>query len=347
LNFKLEIIDPLFNPEWNELVLSVPDYSVFHSTEWANVIRSTYKYQLLYFLYKDSEKVGALIPLMIVNSYITGLRVVSLPFSDYCSPLLLNDKIVFEDLFNKILDYSKSHKFSSIEIKGGNNYFENVESSNSFYVHRLELKKSYDELFVGLNASTRKNIKKAVREGVSVRIENTIEAVNGFYDMNCITRRYHGLPPQPRIFFKNIFSEFISKKKGVVVSAFYNNQMVASSMFLQFGNKAIYKFGASDRNYQHVRTNNIVMWEAIKHYNNMGCEVLNLGRTEIGNEGLRRFKLGWGASEEIVNIYKYSLRKNNFIHSRSYTVGFHNHLFRIMPLIILKFIGRIMYKHIG
>jgi len=347
LNFKLEIINPASYPEWNDVVLSTPDYSIFHSTEWANVIHSTYKYQPLYFVYKDSEEINALIPSMIVNSFITGKRVVSLPFSDYCAPLLINDKLVFEDLFNKILAYLKSKKFHSIEIRGGNNFFENVKASNSFYVHRLELNKSDEELFAGLNGSTRRNIKKAMRDGITVRIEDTIEAVNQFFDMNRITRRYHGLPPQPRSFFKNIFSEFISKKKGVVISALYNNKLIASSMFLQFGNKAIYKFGASDRKYQRVRANNIVMWEAIKYYNNIRCEVLNLGRTERGNEGLRRFKAGWGASEEIVNIYKYSFKKNNFIHSRSYIVGFHNHLFKKMPLIILKFIGRIMYKHIG
>ena len=347
MNYKLEIIDPASFPEWNNVVLSATDYSVFHSAEWANVIHSTYKYQPLYFVYKNSEKINAVIPSMIINSATTGKRVVSLPFSDYCSPLLINDKPLFEDLFNEILAYSKSKKFSSIEIRGGNNFFGNVESPTYFHVHKLGLKKSEEELFAGLTGGTRRNIKKAVREGVTVRIEDTMEAVNGFYYMNCITRRYHGLPPQPLSFFKNIFLEFISKNKGVVISAFYNDKLIASSVFLQFGNKAIYKFGASDRKYQPVRANNIVMWEAIKYYNNKGYEELNLGRTEIGNEGLRRFKVGWVTSEESANIYKYSLRKNSFIRSKSYTVGIHNHLFKKLPLIVLKLIGRIMYKHIG
>jgi lipid II:glycine glycyltransferase (peptidoglycan interpeptide bridge formation enzyme) len=213
MNYKLEIIDPASYPDWNDLVLSTPDYSVFHSTEWANVIHSTYKYQPLYFVYKDSEEVNALIPSMIVNSFITGKRIVSLPFSDYCAPLLVNNKLVLEDLFNKILAYLKSQKFSSIEIRGGNNFFKNVDSPNYFYLHRLELNKSDEELFAGFSGGTKRNIKKAVREGIIVRIEDTMEAAKGFYSMNCITRRYHGLPPQPRLFFENIFSEFISKKR--------------------------------------------------------------------------------------------------------------------------------------
>jgi len=186
MNYKLEIIDPTSYPDWNDVVLSAPDYSVFHSTEWANVIHSTYKYEPLYFVYKDPEEVCALIPSMIVNSFITGKRVVSLPFSDYCAPLLINNKLVFEDLFNKILAYAKSQKFSSIEIRGGNNFFENIDSSNCFYIHRLKLNKSDEELLAGFNGATRRNIKKAVREGITVKVENTLESVNGFYNINCI-----------------------------------------------------------------------------------------------------------------------------------------------------------------
>jgi len=347
MNHKLEIINPASYPEWNDVVLSTPDYSFFHSSGWMNVLQITYNYEPLCFVYKISGVINALIPTMIVNSFVTGRRMVCLPFSDYCAPLEIHDHLLFEDLFNEILNYAKSEKLSSIEIRGGNNFLENVVSSNHFYVHSLELNKSEEELFAGFSGSTRRNIKKAIREGVIVRIEDTMKAVNRFYDMNCVTRRYHGLPPQPRSFFKNIFTEIIEKNKGVVISAFYNEELIASSLFLQFGNKVIYKFGASNRAYLHVRPNNIVIWEAIKYYNNKGCEELNFGKTETGNEGLKRFKIGWGASEEIINVYKYSLKKDEFIQSKSYTVGFYNHIFKKTPLIILKAIGNIIYKHIG
>jgi lipid II:glycine glycyltransferase (peptidoglycan interpeptide bridge formation enzyme) len=132
-----------------------------------------------------------------------------------------------------------------------------------------------------------------------------------------------------------------------VISAFYKDELIASKIFLYFGNKAVFKFGASIKAYQHLRANNIIIWEAIKLYNKLGYKELSLGKTELKNTGLRRFKLGWGASEEIDNIYRYSLKNNKFINFKSFTVGFHNHLFKKMPLIILKSIGKLMYRHIG
>lgn len=347
MNYKLEIINPASYPEWNNLALSAQDYSVFHSAEWANVIHSTYKYQPLYYVYKDSEEVNALIPLMIVDNHLAGKKAVCLPFSDYCAPLLLNDNTVFEDLFKKILVYLKFQNIDSLEIRGGTNFLKNIDSSNCFYVHRLELRKSDEELFAGFKGATRRNIKKAVREGIAVKVENTMESVNGFYNINRVTRRDHGLPPQPRLFFENIFSEFISKKKGFVINAFYKDELVASKIFLHFGDKAIFKFGASIKAYQHLRANNIIIWEAIKLYNKLGYKELSLGKTELENTGLRRFKLGWGASEEIDNTYRFSLKNNKFIRFKSYTVGFHNQLFKKMPLIVLEFISEILYKYMG
>lgn len=347
MNYKLEIINPNSYPEWNELVLSAPNYTVFHSTEWTNVIHSTYKYRSLYFVYRTPHKIGALVPLMILDNHLTGKKAVCLPFSDYCAPLLLNDNTVFEDLFKKILVYLKFQNINSLEIRGCTNLFKNIDSSSCFYVHKLKLNKSDEELFAGFKGATRRNIKKAVREGIAVKVENTMESVNGFYNINRITRRDHGLPPQPRLFFDNIFSEFISKKKGFVISAFYKDEIIASKIFLHFGNKAIFKFGASIKVYQHLRANNIIIWEAIKLYNKLGYKELSLGKTELENTGLRRFKLGWGASEEVDNIYRYSLKNNKFINSKSYTVGFHNHLFKKMPLIFLELISEILYKYMG
>src|SRR4030066_163040 len=47
----------------------------------------------------------------------------------------------------------------------------------------------------------KRNIKKSEREGVEVKILNSLESLNEFYKLNCITRKKHGLPPQPYNFF--------------------------------------------------------------------------------------------------------------------------------------------------
>jgi len=44
----------------------------------------------------------------------------------------------------------------------------------------------------------------------------------------------------------------------------------------------MYKFGASDSGFQHLRPNNLVMWEGIRHCAERGCERLHFGADLAG-----------------------------------------------------------------
>jgi hypothetical protein len=89
------------------------------------------------------------------------------------------------------------------------------------------------------------------------------------------------------------------------------------------------------------------MWEAIKHYNERKFKTFHFGRTEFENDGLRRFKLGWGTTEKVINAYIYSLNKKNFIQKGTKTSGFHNAIFRKLPIPVLKVISGIFYRYSG
>lgn len=99
---NLEIIDPTQYPNWDELLLSTPGSSFFHTSSWARVLKEAYGYTPKYFTEFDGGHISTLIPVMEVDSFLTGRRGVSLPFTDYCEPLL-NENIEFVDLFNNII----------------------------------------------------------------------------------------------------------------------------------------------------------------------------------------------------------------------------------------------------
>ena len=106
-----------------------------------------------------------------------------------------------------------------------------------------------------------------------------------FYDLNCITRRSHGLPRSPRTSSIMCTDYVLSEGLGIVVLATYRGGRIAGSVFFNFGDKVIYKYGASRREYQDLRANNLVLWNAIKHYSEKGCTEMCFGRTEMENEG--------------------------------------------------------------
>src|SRR3989337_2504869 len=116
MSLKLEIINPLVYPDWDKLVLSTPNYSFFHSSNWARVLSEAYGYKPLYFTEINNRRLKTLFPFMEVKSILP----VSLPSSTY------------------------------------------------YFLHTLNCSRNQDQIFSAFRGSTKRNIKKAIREGISI-----------------------------------------------------------------------------------------------------------------------------------------------------------------------------------
>jgi lipid II:glycine glycyltransferase (peptidoglycan interpeptide bridge formation enzyme) len=286
-----------------------------------------------------------MIPFMEVNSLLTGKRGVSLPFTDYCEPMVsTNDQI--EEIFSHIADYGKKNGWKYIEIRGGQKFFNSHEPSEFYFGHILDLTTGNKKISSNFRDSTKRNIKKALKE-VKVEITYSLNALNEFTRLNALTRREHGLPSQPYHFFKKIYDEIILKHKGFISLATYNNTAVAGNMYFCHGKNVIFKYGASDKIYHHLRPNNLVMWEAIKWCCENGYKNLCFGKTEPNNDGLRQFKTGWGTEENIIKYYRYDLSKDTFVKSHPRVSAFQHKIFSKLPIPVLNALGTLLYKHMG
>jgi hypothetical protein len=124
-----------------------------------------------------------------------------------------------------------------------------------------------------------------------------------FYDLHVSTRRRHGLPVQPRRFFKLLWRRLLEPGLGFALFVCSEGIPVAGAVFLTWNRTITYKYGASDAAYWHLRPNNALFWEAIGWGCENGYETLDFGRTDTDGEGLRRFKLGWGCDEEWIQYF--------------------------------------------
>src|SRR5438270_13544953 len=120
---------------------------------------------------------------------------------------------------------------------------------------------------------------------------------------------------------------------------------LAAAIIFKFGRHAIYKFGASDERLQKLRANNLAMSAGKKNLADAGAEILHFGRTEKENEGLRRFKLSWGATEEEIRYARFEMASGSWTHSRDSRSTLHQHIFRALPASLNRLAGAIIYTH--
>lgn len=320
--------------------------SFFHSRAWARVLSETYGHRPFYFSKISEGQLVASLPIMEVSSSWTGKRGVSPPFTDFCTPLESPGDDA-NQLYHAATEQGRKRGWRYLECRSNDPGWPNARPSVSFYAHTIELDQTPDTAFKKLDNALRRGIRKTEAAGIRVEFSTSPEAMSDYYALHCQTRRRHSVPPQPFRFFENIASFVLARDHGFIATARLQGRAVAAAVFFHFGRHAIYKFGASDFSFQQLRPNNLMMWEAIKRCAAGKFATLHLGRTSLFNEGLRRFKLSLGASEERLDYFKYDFKKGAFVTDVDRAETRVNQVFRRFPAPLLRCAGRMLYPHLS
>ncbi|MCP5520990.1 MAG: GNAT family N-acetyltransferase [Verrucomicrobiales bacterium] len=344
---EIRWVNPLEHPAWDQELRQFQDAIFFHTSAWARVLTETYGFKPMSLMVHEENQVGAILPGMELHGFPKGPRAVSLPFTDHTAPLLRNATQA-RLLLEAVKTCGRMRGWRTWECRGGHPCWPESPASLSFYRHTLDLTVGEAELYSGFEPSVRRALRKAAGHRLEVRVEDSPEAMDAYFALHCRTRRRHGLPPQPKAFFESIHRHVIARGHGHVFLVRYRGCPIAGGVFFHWNRGVIFKFGASDTRHQVLRPNNLLMWYAIAHYAGRDYERLDLGRTSLSQEGLRRFKLGLGSTETRLDYLKYDLRQDAFVtDGGDLTHGWHNAFFRLLPLTVLRAFGTVLYRHLA
>ena len=341
-------VDPCEYAGWDALLEQRGDASFFHGSAWARVLHETYGHKPVYFCrVDDAGRLVSLLAVMEVCSAVTGRRGVGLPFTDVCGPLGSGESKDAAELFDQALQHGREQGWRYLECRGNIRAWPGAWGSVAFHGHVVDLSEETERMFQALESSVRRGIRKAEQSEVKVEFSNNAELMDVYYGLHCQTRRRHGVPPQPKRFFDNIARFVLGAGRGFVAVARKDSRPMAAAVYFHAGREATYKFGASDFAFQSLRPNNLVMWESMKRLASLGCKYLHMGRTSLQNEGLRRFKLGFGAREDRIEYARYDFRKAAFAGSLDRAEGWANSVFRLLPATVLRMVGTVVYPHLS
>jgi len=344
-SLSASLMNPLVDREWDDAISAHPDATIFHSTAWARVLVDTYGHRPCYVQISLNGGLLALVPMMEVQSVLTRSRGICLPFSDYCAPLTFSG-FGHELVTQKLQQIAHERCWSYFELRSHSIVPVNTPASESYYGHFLDLRIGPEALISNFSSSVKRAVRKAQRSGLNVSIQSSPDAMAQFYELHVRTRRRHGVPPQPRSFFINIQRHLLNPGFGFIVLVECQKDPIAAAIFFRLGRHAIYKFGASDERLQELRANNLAMFEGIRSLAEGGAETLHFGRTDKENEGLRRFKLSWGATEETLDYVRFDTSSGAWKHPRDSRSTSHRRIFRALPASLNRLAGAMIYPHL-
>jgi CelD/BcsL family acetyltransferase involved in cellulose biosynthesis len=346
-SMSINVIDPLSDSRWDDLVARHPRASVFHQRGWLRALDSTYGYKpLVLTSAPEGQPLKDGIVLCNVSSWITGTRLVSLPFSDHCEPLL-DDASELPEFMNYLRMHCDRHRWKYVELRPlfdvqGAGY--SLPSSGSHWFHELDLTPSLERLFKGLHRNSfQGKIRKAEREGLSYEAGRSEQLLNEFYRLLLITRRRHGLPPQPRKWFKNLVECMgdnieitLARKAGVPIAAVLS---------LWHGSCIVYKYSCSDARFHNLGGMPFLIWKLIEEGKAVGAERIDFGRSDLDNHGLIAFKDRLGTTRRLLTYYRYTNGKRSDATKHWQPQRFWG--FSVLPDAALSTAGRVLYKHVG
>src|SRR4051794_35545435 len=111
------IIDPLTDSRWSPFVEQHGSACAFHSEGWLRALWLTYSYRTFAVTSSSpGSELSDALPVCRVESWATGRRLVALPFTDHCQPLLGCDVAMPRKAFEFLVELSQREKYKFIEI---------------------------------------------------------------------------------------------------------------------------------------------------------------------------------------------------------------------------------------
>jgi len=282
------------------------------------------------------------LPVMEVSSPLGRRRLVSLPFTDHCPPLV-EDRANPVRFGEAIVRWQEAHRDMSLEVRAELP----TDDGRARVVgtrHVLALEPEPSALFRRLDRNQiRRRVRRAREFGIEAVLGHSPAELAAFYRLHCETRRRQGVPVQPRRFVENLWRRLIEPGLGFVVTARLGGTPIATAVFLAWNQTVIYKYSASDSTRWNLGANFLVQWTAIEWACEHGYRLYDMGRTDAGHESLRAYKAGWGATE-VPLVYSHVGRQTPKL-TEGHASAVLAVVIRHSPTAICRALGEVLYRY--
>jgi len=352
---RVILIDPCKDERWDRFVENHPFGWVCHLSGWKKVLENSFPHMKGYYLalIDGNGEIQAGLPIYEVRSWLTGNRLVSIPFATLSDPLVSTSNELHL-LLDAVKNLSDSLCIPNVEIRTKNSHemMKHPDFSGQYYfkIHEIDLTQEINQLWKSINRTNiRKRINFANKNNLNLKIGETEYDLIDFYKLYVETRKRLSLPPHPYKFINLLWQNFSPSKRLTLYLAKYQTQTISAHIVFKFNGRVSAEFEGWDRKYHKLSANPFLFWEEIKMAKKDGFKIYDFGRTSPKSVTLMRFKNHWGTRvNELPTFYlnnnhrpQISINENKFLYNLTQQIC------RISPTPILKSIGNLCYKHLG
>lgn len=328
---------------WDDFVRRQPAARGPHLSGWKKVIEESFGHTCLYLMAAESDVVHGVLPLVHVRSRLFGSFLISVPFLNY-GGIVAETSAARNCLFDFARELATARRAAYLELRHETPLLENVPTKQHKVSMLLELPEQPDKLWNDFKPKLRSQIRKPMKEGLTVRLGREEELAN-FYEVFSVNMRDLGTPVYSRNFFAQILKNF--PESSWVCSIFLKEQPIAAGLVFGFRDTLEIPWASSLRRYNHLAANMLLYWSVLEFAIKKGYRRFDFGRCTPG-ENTFKFKAQWGA-QPLPLHWQYWLANGNTLPELAPTnpkYQFAIKAWQKLPLFVTRLVGPAIVRNI-
>jgi FemAB-related protein (PEP-CTERM system-associated) len=323
--------------EWNDFVDAHSDGTIFHRTEWKQVIERTFGYASHYIYVTDGNTIQGLLPLFHVKGWLVGNSLISTPFAVY-GGILANNESAHEMLLNESKKLAEKLGARYVEFRHQQKKpLPELVTKDSLYATFInEMPEDREEIYERLPKEARRMVRKGRKNGLEIIIDN--KELDEFYNIYAISVRKFGTPVFSKKLFQNCLDAF--KENANFMRVYKDNKAIAAVLSFYYKDTVLPYYSGMLSEAKTLAPHNLMYLELMQHARERGFSKFDFGRSKIGT-GAAKFKENMGF-EPTPLPYQYYLHNGEELPNKNqtnpkYTMALN--MWKRMPLSLTKILG--------
>ncbi|NDV91413.1 GNAT family N-acetyltransferase [Alteromonas sp. 345S023] len=284
---------------WDEYVDNHPDSTPYHRFAWQEAVQSAYGHSMAGVIATNSvnKQVCGVFPAVLMKSPFSHKHLCALPYCDLGHGLADAPEVI-KQMQQRLSDIGKNSGSRILEVRKHTTAPYDLSALAGQKVRMvLPLPSSGELLLQSFKSKLRSQIKKAQKNGLTVRLGNTQNSINEFYDVYAQNMRDLGSPVHAKRWFEEIVDGY--DKNAIISVVFHDEKPIGAGIVLCNKQTASIPWASTLREFNRLAPNMLLYWSLLEHCANNGIEHFDFGRSTF-NEGTYRFKKQWGAEPQLL-----------------------------------------------
>ena len=274
---------------WSEYVLRHAEATGYHEWAWRGVLERAFGSEPIYFAARRGGQIVGVLPAVLLDSWLFGRSLVSLPFLNY-GGVLADDERGERALLDAAIEAARERRCRHVELRHFRQHFGDLPCKRHKVTMRLRVP-APPVLWDSLDRKVRNQIRKAQKSNLTYR-EGGAELLDAFYAVFARNMRDLGTPVYSPRFFAEVLRAFPDRARIHVVSR--QTAPVAAGLTFETRGTVEIPWASSVRDFNALCPNHLLYWNILEGASARGCSTFDFGRS-TPNEGTYKFKEQWGA----------------------------------------------------